>query len=274
MEWVEALVRRHFSEREPALASYTEAMASELGIRRTQRNPHLIPTAMGSFIRPYSCKVEVSLHARFTILLTITSLQYMQEPQQAQQNLQGHNEPNHHVGAFVRVMVEPSTGLMTDCRPDPVSTLRDDGGLRGHVPSCCVHKSSMDASNNATTHFESREDPQNGNSAGGQHTFGPAANSQLPSELTPGMPHRILSQGYTKLSEGQNELGVPPLQHRRTLDHYLYSHLASINRRDRDQVIQKSTAQFGSKMFMVDQLWIWVLDNGKSSLAMFYAHLM
>lgn len=61
MEWVEALVRRHFSEREPALASYTEAMASELGIHRTQRNPHLIPTEMGSFIRPYSCKMEVSL---------------------------------------------------------------------------------------------------------------------------------------------------------------------------------------------------------------------
>lgn len=126
----------------------------------------------------------------------------------------------------------------------------------------------------ARPHFESREYRETGNSFGGQNTFGPAGNSQLPSELSPGMPHRILSQGYTKLSEGQSALGVPPLQHRRTLDHYLYSHLASINRRDRDQVIQKWTAPFGSKMFMVDQLWIWVLDNGRLCLTMLYAHLI
>jgi hypothetical protein len=81
--------------------------------------------------------------------------------------------------------------------------------------------------------------------------------------LSPGMLHRILIQGYLKPGDGDE---VPPLQIRRTLDHYFYSNLDSTSRRDNDQVIQRYTANFvdvDPKMFMVDQLWLWVLDDGK-----------
>lgn len=61
MEWVEALVRRHFSARESEEAQYNEDIATELGIERTQRAQHLIPTSLGSFIRPHICKTRVSL---------------------------------------------------------------------------------------------------------------------------------------------------------------------------------------------------------------------
>lgn len=82
--------------------------------------------------------------------------------------------------------------------------------------------------------------------------------------LERGLPHKILIDGYSQPDFARNELAVAPLQHRRTLDHYLYSHLASMARRDRDQVIQKFTAGFqDAKMFMVDQLWLWVLDDGR-----------
>ncbi|XDG08902.1 hypothetical protein ABKA04_008517 [Annulohypoxylon sp. FPYF3050] len=67
--------------------------------------------------------------------------------------------------------------------------------------------------------------------------------------------------GYMKPGPGGE---VPPLQIRRTLDHYFYSHLASTSARDRDQVIQRYTYEFdnvNTKMFMVDQLWLWVLDD-------------
>lgn len=87
------------------------------------------------------------------------------------------------------------------------------------------------------------------------------------STQSPGLLHKILFQGYLKTGEGGQE--VPPLQIRRTLDHYFYSHLESMSRRDADQVIQRYTARFMNvepKMFMVDQLWIWVLDNSKLQL--------
>jgi hypothetical protein len=60
---------------------------------------------------------------------------------------------------------------------------------------------------------------------------------------------------------------LPPLQLRRTLDQYFYTHLASTYERDMDQVVLRYT-QNGSgiepKIFMVDQLWLWVLNEGKS----------
>lgn len=87
------------------------------------------------------------------------------------------------------------------------------------------------------------------------------------SALSPGLLHKILVQGYLKPGHGERQ--VPPLQIRRTLDHYFYSHLESTSRRDGDQVIQRYTSRFmnvKSKMFMVDQLWIWILDDSKRML--------
>lgn len=92
-----------------------------------------------------------------------------------------------------------------------------------------------------------------------------AANTDQGTVLSPGMLHKILIQGYLKPGASGE---VPPLQIRRTLDHYFYSHLASTSRRDHDQVIQRYTAEFidvDPKMFMVDQLWLWVLDDGNDA---------
>ena len=91
------------------------------------------------------------------------------------------------------------------------------------------------------------------------------ANTDQGTVLSPGMLHKILIQGYLKPGASGE---VPPLQIRRTLDHYFYSHLASTSRRDHDQVIQRYTAEFidvDPKMFMVDQLWLWVLDDGNDA---------
>ena len=78
-----------------------------------------------------------------------------------------------------------------------------------------------------------------------------------------GMLNQILIQGYLKPGQSGE---VPPMQIRRSLDHYFYSHLASTARRDGDQVVQRYTSEFVDvepKMFMVDQLWLWILDNGR-----------
>ena len=56
---------------------------------------------------------------------------------------------------------------------------------------------------------------------------------------------------------------APPLQLRRTLDQYFYTHLASTSERDSDQVVFRYTSQGPEpKMFMVDQLWLWILNDG------------
>lgn len=78
------------------------------------------------------------------------------------------------------------------------------------------------------------------------------------------MLHRILIQGY--FSAGSDENDVSPLQVRRGLMHYFYNHLESMTSRDREQVVQRYTSNFinmDPKIFMVDQLWLWVLNDGK-----------
>lgn len=80
--------------------------------------------------------------------------------------------------------------------------------------------------------------------------------------IPPGILHKMLIQGYLKSGAGGE---VPPLQIRRTLDHYFYSHLDNTSKRDSDQVVQRYTSKIMDmepKMFMVDQLWLWILDNG------------
>jgi len=58
---------------------------------------------------------------------------------------------------------------------------------------------------------------------------------------------------------------IPPLQLRRTLDQYYYTHLVNTAGRDSDQVVLRYTRQTSPepKIFMVDQLWLWILNNGR-----------
>lgn len=72
--------------------------------------------------------------------------------------------------------------------------------------------------------------------------------------------HEHLIQGYLMARPSQE----PSLQLRQTLDQYLYSHLESTSQRDEDQVVYRFTkGEPIPKMFMVDQLWMWILGNGK-----------
>lgn len=56
---------------------------------------------------------------------------------------------------------------------------------------------------------------------------------------------------------------------RRTLDHSRYPTLEGddINTRDRDQVVFRHTKSMGLKprLMMVDQLWMWIIDDSKST---------
>jgi hypothetical protein len=78
-----------------------------------------------------------------------------------------------------------------------------------------------------------------------------------------GQLDELLIKAYS-LSSTPGQL--PPLQLRRTLDQYFYTHLLSTYERDTDQVVLRYTRDSRTmepKIFMVDQLWLWVLNGGK-----------
>ena len=55
---------------------------------------------------------------------------------------------------------------------------------------------------------------------------------------------------------------------RRSLDQFFYSRLPNTTQRDNDQVVSKNTkwSPDGTKMVMVDQLWLWVIDPNITEL--------
>jgi hypothetical protein len=81
--------------------------------------------------------------------------------------------------------------------------------------------------------------------------------------IAPGQLDELLIKAYS-FSNAPGQL--PPLQLRRTLDQYFYTHLLSTYERDTDQVVLRYTRDSRTmepKIFMVDQLWLWVLNGGK-----------
>jgi hypothetical protein len=83
--------------------------------------------------------------------------------------------------------------------------------------------------------------------------------------LTTDLLNENLIKGY--LVSGEDK-AIPPLQLRRTLDQYFYNHLKSTSQRDSDQVVYRHTKMaFEPKIFMVDQLWLWIFDDGNMNLS-------
>lgn len=67
---------------------------------------------------------------------------------------------------------------------------------------------------------------------------------------------------------------TPPLHMRRTLEQFYYWTAEDTARRDREQVVCKGTRHHGedpdpeatSRLVMVDQLWLWILDDSKHAI--------
>jgi hypothetical protein len=80
-------------------------------------------------------------------------------------------------------------------------------------------------------------------------------------------PFEHLIRGYLK---GRNPEDVPTLQPRRTLDQYVYGRVEGTYERAKDQVIYRYTRRYHGqaiKIFMVDQLWVWILNKGMLSVS-------
>lgn len=83
-------------------------------------------------------------------------------------------------------------------------------------------------------------------------------------ELIATNPHELLIRGYGIAEEN----GQVAFQPRMTLNQYLYSHLENTSDRDKDQVIYRYTRDTPGevpKIFMVDQMWLWIINGGLSN---------
>lgn len=90
-------------------------------------------------------------------------------------------------------------------------------------------------------------------------------NAPPAAQITADFLNENLITGYLPPIDGK----FPVLQPRRTLDQYFYTHLESTSNRDGDQVVYRYNRKLGirPKIFMVDQLWLWILNEGKSFVA-------
>ncbi|KFA70940.1 hypothetical protein S40288_10226 [Stachybotrys chartarum IBT 40288] len=233
MEWVEAFVRRHFSERSPRTGQYTDDLAGDLGMRRTRHDHHLIFTSKGSFIRPFCRKVMMDVE-------------------------QSDSRVGRYIGAFVPYL-HYETNRDFNSMSKIVSEAMGAWAARLGGPTHTRRRE-----NTAGSGHGEQQSPVPSNASGGSERDLPrrpnnnATNGQGASS---GLLQKLLIEAYMK-TDANND--VPPLQIRRSLDHYSYSHLASTSRRDADQVVFRYTSEFVDvepKMFMVDQLWLWVLDD-------------
>ncbi|KAI0895389.1 hypothetical protein F4806DRAFT_80154 [Annulohypoxylon nitens] len=231
MEWVETLVRRHFAERNPRKGQYTEPLAADLGMRRTYNDHHLVFTSKGSFIRPFCRKVKSSSSESDTGV-------------------------GRYVGAFIPYLhfeIQEDFEAMSKAITKAIDSWTIPLPTHDHIPAGEGEERQPGSDN---SRLGSRDSNSRQSQLHDRHSELSTDQATISGRL-----HDILFQGYMKPGLGGE---VPPLQIRRTLDHYFYSHLASTSARDRDQVIQRYTYEFdnvNTKMFMVDQLWLWVLDD-------------
>ena len=84
--------------------------------------------------------------------------------------------------------------------------------------------------------------------------------SKVADEMDYEADERLLRDNLTK---------DPPLHIRRTLDQYYFLTLEDTSARDRDQVVYRGTRAGRSfhtrntRVIMVDQLWLWILDDSE-----------
>ncbi len=105
---------------------------------------------------------------------------------------------------------------------------------------------------------------------GGSAPIPPAAEASPPeAENQPDEPATSLWQACRSLVKAYLQPDVPgevlSLQPRCTLDQYLYTHLDTTREQDRDQVVLRYTTGVPGmepKLIMVDQLWIWIINQG------------
>lgn len=80
-------------------------------------------------------------------------------------------------------------------------------------------------------------------------------------------PRRNLNDHLIRGYLGSGEVGKVWFQPRRTLHQYFYSHLENATERDDDQVVYKYACRLDDKepkLFMVDQLCLWILGKSKN----------
>lgn len=88
---------------------------------------------------------------------------------------------------------------------------------------------------------------------------------------------RLLRQGLRPRQTADDKTSEPPLHIRRTLDQSHFLNLKDTSHRDQDQVVYRATDLAWhvpgnlKRVVMVDQLWMWVLDDRMPSFRLMFS---
>lgn len=81
------------------------------------------------------------------------------------------------------------------------------------------------------------------------------------------LDERLIRDGLTSKQTEDDKISEPLLHIRRTLDQSHFLNLNDTSHRDQDQVVYRATRLAWhvpgnlTRVIMVDQLWIWILDD-------------
>lgn len=86
--------------------------------------------------------------------------------------------------------------------------------------------------------------------------------------------HQIIDEAADGALIKDHLFSSPPLHMRRTLEQFYYWTAEDTTRRDKDQVVCRATKHYSddpdddstSRIVMVDQLWLWILDDSMQTV--------
>ncbi|KAK2613268.1 hypothetical protein N8I77_000191 [Diaporthe amygdali] len=289
--WVNDLILRLLAERKPTAAMPDDNLRSRLGLNLVKGRDARLKTPSFSYMRPFakSLKTESTMTwdggkteqaVSFIPFLNYETFTNHFEMTDHLNRIKGRNSvnfairPNRTHGNLHGLLASPS-GLPPmfpppppppppafDPRPPissaamaPPTTMTLDMNIRGGSgpPSPIPQSRPSKAAHKRTLAWLAGGKSSKSTKKKSRKSGGLVLDRGIRSEN----PNALLIRGYGLAEEN----GQVPFQPRRTLDQYFYSHLDNTAHRDRDQVVYRYTKNEEGKIFMVDQMWLWIING-------------
>ncbi|RYO80935.1 hypothetical protein DL766_007498 [Monosporascus sp. MC13-8B] len=251
MEWVEGLMTR-LSMSHNADTTMNEKFKEKLGIfrRKTQKG---IKEPRPSFMRPHSREItdDASRKGNHAGATTNSSMFAFCHPKP---RLERKSEEATESKATFPAAPDPATsGIHHDHVEDPHSATRETEAVQTQVHDTEGKEPEKPETGVYEQHPAS---PQSRNKS--NQSKQPQQHQDEPLDRT--HPYLHLIRGYFQQGMAGETTSWQP---RRSLDAYFYHHLPSTMHRDGDQVVLRYTRnhQLPVRIFMVDQLWMWILGD-------------
>ncbi|KAI1658403.1 hypothetical protein F4813DRAFT_388678 [Daldinia decipiens] len=234
LEWVGVLLTRHLTEAGNELYLLPEDDKTRLGIQSLQGPNHSIGTALPASKRPgcHILKKKLNNHVDDNIYHFALFVPFL------------HFDTVDGVSLMSKVVRQSFT-----CPSNPLENHSNISNTSGYYTA---RSTNAQLSGNASMNRDLQQMNEGGSNTTPRISPGHTA-------LTSSNLHECLIEGYLRPESSSRG---STLQLRQTLDQYFYTHLDTSPQRDKDQVVSRFTAEHRvPKLFMVDQLWLWIING-------------